>query len=327
MKKIFFIGSLDSSFINNDYKELQKHFKVKKCNIPPIISPKTWRTYQSMWEILWKVVWCDTVFSWFASWRAIIPTIFAKMLGKKIVIVAGGYDVVYAPEINYGAFARQPDKKISKFLFKYADIVLPVSGHIQKELLEKLTPKETKLVYNGVITDNFYPKGKKINNLVITVGEINWSNLKRKGIAHFVKAAKYLPDANFVVIGQFKDTAIDYLKRIASPNVSFTGYVDNEDLLRWYQAAKVYAQLSYHEGFGISVAEAMLCNCIPIVSNKGALPEVAGKWDTYYGKPKLAAECIKIAIEGNNTGSLFRDRILMNFSLEKRINKIKEILE
>jgi glycosyltransferase involved in cell wall biosynthesis len=328
-KKIFFVGSLDSSFIRNDYEELQKFFDMKKCEIDPTHNFKTFRFYHSVWEILKNVVWCDTVYSWFASWRAIFPTIFAKILGKKVVIIAGGYDVVNEPSINYGAWIKIPDRWVSKFLFKYADIVLPVSEYIQKELLEKVQPKETCLIYNGVKIEKFYPQGKKIDGLVITVGEVNWNNLKRKGIENFVKAAKYLPAANFFVIGRHRDDSIEYLKRIATPNVFFTGYVSSKELLWWYQRAKVYAQLSFHEGFGLSVAEAMLCECIPVTTSRGALPEVTGKQEyrAFYNYPAVSAWCIEKALKEKKTGMAYRHRIIEYFSLENRISALRKVLK
>ena len=326
MKKILFVGNIGhgSTFIDNDYKELQEHFLVKHVSITRL-HPKL----ATILKILKAVMWCDVVYGWFASYRMIIPTIFAKMLGKKIVVVAGGYDVVNAPEINYGAFIKTPDRWISKFVFRYADIILPVSNYIANELTDNfgkgLPPM--KVIYNGVKISEFYPQGEKVDNLVITVGEVNWSNLKRKGIEDFVRTARLLPKINFVVIGGCKDSSINYLKSIATSNVMFTGFVSKKDLLGWYQKAPVYAQLSYHEGFGLSVAEAMLCECVPVVTDKGALPEVTGMADTLYAAPMLSAMEIRVALKvKKNLRYLYRERIIRKFNLKKRINKLKEVL-
>ena len=325
MKKIFFVGNVGkgSTFIDNDYKELQKHFNVRYTEM---------RLYShfNILETLKNVIWCDEIYGWFASWRMVIPTIFAKIFKKKIVVVAGGYDVVAAKSINYGAYGKLPDAQISTFVFKHADIVLPVSKSIKSELLEKVIPKNVKIVYNGVDTEKFYPQGEKNNNLVITVAGINWSNLKRKGIEDFVKSAKYLPNTMFVVIGKWEDDSIEYLKSIATPNVYFTGFISNTKLLPWYQRAKVYCQLSYHEGFGVALVEASLCDCILVVTNRAALPETAGKdaYYTSYNSPGISAATIKEALKRNKDyGKRFRDRALFNFSLEERIRKLREILE
>ena len=324
MKNIFFVGNLNkgSTFIDNDYKELQKYFNVRYTEMKLY-------SHLNILQTLKNVIWCDEIYGWFASWRMVIPTIFAKIFKKKIVVVAGGYDVVAAKSINYGAYSRLPDAQISTFVFKHADIVLPVSKSIRGELLEKVTPKNVKIVYNGVDTKKFYPQGGKDNNLILTVGEVNWSNLTRKGIEDFVRAAKYLPDKKFVVIGKVTDEkAHEYLKSIATPNVSFAGYIENTQLAKWYQKAKVYCQLSYHEGFGVAVAESMLCNCIPVVTNKGALSEVVGKFGFYvpYNSPSLTAVAIKEALK-DDRGNVPRERIIEKFSLSKRIKELRRILK
>jgi len=55
-----------------------------------------------------------------------------------------------------------------------------------------------------------------------------------------------------------------------------TGYVSDELLTALYQCADAYLCPSRHEGFGIPLLEAFLCECPVICSQGGALPEVAG---------------------------------------------------
>ena len=333
MKKILFVGSRISSFINNDYEGLKEYFEVRTNKIPPTINPKSRHFYASVYEIWNDVLWCDIVYSWFASWRAIIPMIFAKMLGKKVVVVAGGYDCVNNPEINYGAFTKKRDSQVSKFLFKNADIILPVSDSLQEEMFTNLAkydiyPKNVKRIYNGIDTDKWYPQGRK-SPFVLTVCELNKSNVKRKGLDYFLDAAAHSPEIEFVVVGEFKDEeTAKIVKSMATKNVFFTGFVTNEQLLSWYQRAKVYLQLSYHEGFGVSVVEAILCGCIPIVSDKGALPEVVGSKNIIvpYGSTGLTTTAIREAIYKMH-GARDRCRAYNKFSLKNRIKLIKEAIE
>jgi glycosyltransferase involved in cell wall biosynthesis len=62
----------------------------------------------------------------------------------------------------------------------------------------------------------------------------------------------------------------------ARDSIIFTGYVPFEDLRALYQGAALFAFPSLDEGFGLPVHEAMASRLPVIVSNRGALPEVAG---------------------------------------------------
>jgi glycosyltransferase involved in cell wall biosynthesis len=59
-------------------------------------------------------------------------------------------------------------------------------------------------------------------------------------------------------------------------HVVFAGRIPDDDLPRWYSAAACLALPSRGEGFGLPPLEAMACGCTVVVSNAGALPEVAG---------------------------------------------------
>ncbi len=59
--------------------------------------------------------------------------------------------------------------------------------------------------------------------------------------------------------------------------VRFWGYVAEPDLSMLYAAADAFVFPSLQEGFGLPVLEAMACGTPVIVSDRGALPEVAGE--------------------------------------------------
>ncbi|MFO7919034.1 MAG: glycosyltransferase family 1 protein [Anaerolineae bacterium] len=58
--------------------------------------------------------------------------------------------------------------------------------------------------------------------------------------------------------------------------VHFTGYVPDEELPLWYNAADLFIYPSLYEGFGLPPLEAMACGTPVIVSNISSLPEVVG---------------------------------------------------
>lgn len=326
MVKICFFGNLSLVFAKRDYEILQKHFDIEVVEPPK--SKLQWLKYPFITAK--KVKKCDITFSWFAGWHSAFAIHHSKKYGKKSIVIAGGFDVVHLPEIDYGAFNNFKEKLPSKYILKRADVVVSISKSNQYELLEKIQPKKNVVIYNGVPIKNFPRSKTKKEPMAVTVGAVKWSNLKRKGIETFVKAARYLPEVPFVVIGKSVDDSINYISSIASSNVKFTGYVSNEKLLKYLQKAKVYVQPSFHEGFGVSVAEAMLCECIPVVTKRFALPEVVGDVGYYvpFGDVEKTALAIKNAMKTSiNLGLKARKRINDKFSLKNRENMLIELIK
>lgn len=54
-----------------------------------------------------------------------------------------------------------------------------------------------------------------------------------------------------------------------------TGFIPDEDIALWYNAADVFLYPSVFEGFGLPVLEAMACGTPVVTSNVSSLPEVA----------------------------------------------------
>jgi glycosyltransferase involved in cell wall biosynthesis len=178
-----------------------------------------------------------------------------------------------------------------------------------------------RVIYHGV-PDGFGDLSTRDRELLaITIGNVDRPNLARKGFEPFVAAAALLPEVRFVVVGAWKDDAIEHLRSIAGPNVEFTGWVDDAALDSYYRRAAVYVQASRHEGFGIAVAEAMLAGCIPVVTREGALPEVAGENGVYLERPQAAeiargvAQALAMPAEDRVQA---RQRILTHFPMHNR---------
>jgi glycosyltransferase involved in cell wall biosynthesis len=60
-------------------------------------------------------------------------------------------------------------------------------------------------------------------------------------------------------------------------DVHWLGFVPEDELPLWYNAARLFAFPSLYEGFGLPVLEAMACGTPVITSTAAALPEVGGK--------------------------------------------------
>jgi glycosyltransferase involved in cell wall biosynthesis len=197
-------------------------------------------------------------------------------------------------------------------------LVLAVSEFTKEEVLERTDPKRIEVIYNAVDTDIFRPGGKK-ENIVLTVATGGADAIKLKGLDTFIKVASCLPEAKFIIIG-LSDESIKILESMrSSNNIEMQGHVDQERLIGYYQKAKVYCQLSYRESFGVAMAEAMACECIPVAADRGALPEVAGDagFCVPYGDEKATAKGIRKAFESEK-GNIARRRIEDLFTRGRR---------
>jgi glycosyltransferase involved in cell wall biosynthesis len=320
--KITFTYYLLSPFVRQDCEILSRHFRVEAVN---------YRRPSDILKMIQHIRRSDISFSWFASGHSFIAVVFSKLLGKKSVVVAGGYDVAFAPEINYGQYTLSWQKRLyADFVLKHADIILAVSEFTKMEVLARTTPKRLMVVYNAIDTEKFFPRGEK-ENLVLTVAS-GQRAIELKGLDTFVKAAPYLPDVRFIVLG-LSDDDMKALESIrSSSNVELHGYVEHKELIDYYQKARVYCQLSYRESFGVALAEAMSCECVPVATERGALPEVVGDVGFYanYGDPESTARAIETALEmalTSGSGSKARERIVSTFQKSRRETMLVEIIK
>jgi glycosyltransferase involved in cell wall biosynthesis len=91
-------------------------------------------------------------------------------------------------------------------------------------------------------------------------------------------------------------------------------------------------QASRHEGFGLSVAEAMLAGNVPVVSAAGALPEVVGDagvvLDSQVPGPEELAGGISRALAAEDSDrERARKRVLEHFSVGARGDELERVVE
>jgi glycosyltransferase involved in cell wall biosynthesis len=331
---------LISQYFLNDQKIMESEHEVRVCEfiyLLGILKEKHLGFFlKNLFELFKGVIWCDVTVSWFAKLHAFFAVLFCKLMGKKSVIIAGGEEATntHIDGKPYGLYAHPIKKWFAWFMFRFADKIIAVSKYNMKEILEntEVDHRKVHLVYHGFDSNHFkkIPEIEKVN-LVINVGNINEENYSRKGLKTFVESAVFLPDVEFYLVGPALegDNTFEKLKTIAPQNVVFTGGVYGEDLIKLLCKASVYVQLSKWESFGCSTAEAMLCECVPVVSNIASLPEVAGNCGFYIDRfsPKELADKIKEALNHPELGKLARKRIIEQFPLEKRREELLRVVK
>ncbi|MBK8988115.1 MAG: glycosyltransferase family 4 protein [Chloroflexi bacterium] len=104
----------------------------------------------------------------------------------------------------------------------------------------------------------------------------------RKNIPTLLDAFAQLPDHNLhLVLAGGKGWLFDEIFRRVqalglAERVHFPGYVPDEELPLWYNAADLFVFPSVYEGFGMPVVEAMACGTPVVASNSSSIPEAVG---------------------------------------------------
>lgn len=324
--RICFVGSLSYTFVKRDYETLKQYFDVDI-----IKPPKTKLGWLKYLFILTKnVKQCNLTFSWFAGWHAAFAVFFSKLFRKKSIVVVGGYDAAYVPELNYGAFTNLKEKIPAKYVYKNTDKILVVEPSLKDDIIKNAKIKGDNIDYlpTGHDLDYWRPSGKKENVILTVAGANDEKRVKLKGLDTFVRSASHVEEVKFIVIG-VKGEAKEYLKKIAPKNVELIEFLPHKELIRYYQKAKVYCQLSLREGLPSTLCEAMLCECIPIGSRADGVKTVIGDAGFYvdYGDEKATIDMIKeVLASKSDLGRKSRERIKKLFSDKRRREKLKKLV-
>jgi glycosyltransferase involved in cell wall biosynthesis len=234
-------------------------------------------------------------------------------------------------DLNFEHYPEDIPASPRKYLRTYfplfaekASRILTVSNFSKQDLIDtyKVSSEKIDVAYNGV-APFFKPisSGEKDvvkNDLTngadyyVFVGSLH----PRKNLSRLLEAFDLFKEqdkGNFklVVVGAslWGDSfGKELMERVKYKNdIVFTGHVSSNDLHKTIASAYAMTFVSYFEGFGIPVAEAMTCGVPVILSNKTSLPEVGGDVAIYvdpFDENEIAKAMIDIANDAENRKSL-----------------------
>jgi glycosyltransferase involved in cell wall biosynthesis len=321
-KSILFVYVNYSSFVKADFEILSTFANVTKYQFKPgkgILNTGI-EVIKQFFYLLINIWQYDAVFVWFADYHSFLPALFTKFPGKKSFIVIGGYEVCRIKSLNYGALCSKFRGFFCVGSMKLSTVNLTVSSYIDRKVKFIVPDSKRQLVYNCVDFVQLPAEKTEKEHMILTVGLIeNKRSFLLKGIDSFIDIARLLPDYQFVIIGLDKLKLSSLLASIPV-NVSTFERVSHDELPGYYRKAMFYLQLSRSESFGVSIGEAMLYGCVPIVTNEGGMPELVG--ETGYvvkrDSSKISQLIRDVTINLPNLQSGVSSRILSGFSREKR---------
>lgn len=199
------------------------------------------------------------------------------------------HDIIFLdmPEINNGFKDNIIKKHLLKRGMKKAKNIYTVSNFSKERIIHffKKTKDKLDVIYADA-SKSFkeYDKTFQKEDYVIYVGNIK----ENKGLKYLVEAFKDITNYKLVIVGnkdKFRSSDKDILN-VESPNITFTGYISDDELKDKIAKAKFLIQPSTYEGFGLPPLEAMYLGTKPIISDIEVFKEVYSDFDVIFFENK-----------------------------------------
>ena len=302
---ILFVGYL-KTFIRQEYELLKKDYMVTEFDLV-IHASSFWQIPKYLFDsfLEWKTVRnSDIVWVWVADYPAIPFIILAKIFRKPVYVTISGFEIVGHPDIGYGNQLNLIRGAASRWILRNATVIVTQSN-AYKEIVVKLVPTANVKVINGWIDTRLCDESLPDKQGVVTA-------VAKYKVSHLVKN-----------IPLFKEAT-------KGMNAKVLENVSHDTLLIELKTAQVYCQLSITDQFPLTLLEAMACGCIPVVSDRGGMPEIVGStgYIVAYDDLEQTKEAILSAVilSTQQDCNAVRERARL-FSIDRRNNAVRDLLE
>jgi glycosyltransferase involved in cell wall biosynthesis len=166
-----------------------------------------------------------------------------------------------------------------------ADRIIAISAHSASRAVARygLDRRRIEVVHHGVAHDRFFPavspQPARGEPYFLCLGNTRPYKNISTALRAFAECSRRRPGIRLIIAG--RGDGLNELRQLArdlrvSDLVSFTGLVDNAELLRLLNGAVALVFPSLIEGIGLPVLEAMAAGCPVVTSTCPTLVEIAG---------------------------------------------------
>jgi len=252
-----------------------------------------WPTHRPAVRILWEQV-AQPIAMFRAGVDLLHAMAFVGPLLAACPFVVTIYDLsfLHYPEV-FRPWNRWYLSRFTAISAHRAERVIAISHHTKSDIVKmlKVSPDRVDVVYCGV-DEIFHPipptevaqfRHKRVlpDRFILYLGTLE----PRKNVTRLIRAyqrwRKAEPGVPRLVIAGGKGWYYDQIFAEVEGlgligEVLFPGYVPQQELPYWYNAADLFVYPSRFEGFGLPVLEAMACGTPVVTTLAASLPEVAG---------------------------------------------------
>lgn len=321
--RVLFISRDEGSFIDQDISILSRYFFLHRYPITKasLLNFPAW---------IRQIFRHQMLFVWFGSFYCWPLMLVAKLLRKKILLVAGGFDVAKAPEIQHGAFTKSgPSRLLRRSIFSLADRVLAVSesNRIEAQKNAKVPAQKISVIPLGFEAAPIpLKRWQDRSRQVVMISSVPDHYVKTKGWDQFLDLVKSSPTIRFVHIGQLSKNLRDAALAQNIRNLELKGYLPfrGPEFLEIVSSSRVVVQMSYYESFGAAVIDAALLGCLPLVSAQFALPELIQVYGRIlpYGDRVAWQQAVEEAVSSEQDPEAIAQHFLSRYHLRHREEKL-----
>lgn len=312
-----------SGFVRTDQLLLTSQFPVRIIRYPG------WPAPRYLFSVLRAALRCDALYSFFASEHTLIAASVFRLFRRGVVVAVGGYDVANLPVRKYGLPATGR-AWVPKTCIRLASSLVAHSAAASQEVTDLVPHAGARLTtcHLAVDPDLWGPPVEMSTRLpcAVTMGYFDRESFSRKGLDRFIEAARSDPGTEYVIAGRIDQSALRLLPTPLPSNLRLTGYLSQAELRQLLWTAAVYVQLSWHESFGMAVAEAMACGCTPVISTDPALLEVCGSWAVVSPAPPDDVASIAAALRRKTDRLRMSEDTIARFSISRRAAVLRELV-
>ena len=214
------------------------------------------------------------------------------------------------------SYLKNGHRRSIKAIIEKAAMLLPNSQMEYQKLVQAYSVRPSYAVIPNGVDDRLFSipvTEPKDPNLILCVARI-------EGLKNQINLISALNHSKFQVylIGSAAINQNDYYlrcKKVAAANIHFIDHLPQEDLIRYYQKAKVHVLPSWFETCGLSTLEAAAMGCNIVITNRGYTSEYYNGHAFYCdpSSPSSILEAIEKASNGNDE-KVFRKKVLTDYT-------------